>query len=140
LANKQEPRYAEVRTAIKKLIDRQERLLTTTQNFAEFCNVATRPVANNGFGRTTADALQSFEHEVASLCTVLSERDAVYAELKRLIKVYNVVGKQVHDARLVAMMLVWQVVNILTLNDHDFRRYEAEGIRIVTPQELVATS
>jgi hypothetical protein len=37
------------------------------------------------------------------------------------------------------MMLAWQIESILTLNDRDFRRYEPEGIKIVTPAELIAT-
>jgi hypothetical protein len=60
----------------------------------------------------------------------------VYGELKRLIARYGVVGKQVHDARLVAMMLTWQVENLLTLNDRDFQRYAPEGITIVTPASI----
>ena len=52
----------------------------------------------------------------------------------------RVSGKQVHDARLVAMMLAWQIDSILTLNDRDFRRYEPEGIRIVTPDSLTSAS
>jgi hypothetical protein len=38
----------------------------------------------------------------------------------------------------VAMMLTWQIENVLTLNDRDFRRYEPEGIRTVTPAEVIA--
>jgi hypothetical protein len=52
---------------------------------------------------------------------------------------YNVVGKQVHDARFAAMMLVWQVENLLTLNEHDFARYEPEGIKILTPASILAS-
>jgi hypothetical protein len=60
--------------------------------------------------------------------------------LKRLIAKYAVSGKQVHDARLVAMMLVWQIEQVLTLNDRDFRRYEPEGITVVTPASITASS
>jgi hypothetical protein len=38
------------------------------------------------------------------------------------------------------MMLIWQIENILTLNDRDFSRFMPEGIRILTPQDLVAKS
>jgi hypothetical protein len=34
-------------------------------------------------------------------------------------------------------MLTWQVDNILTLNDRHFRRFEPEGINVVTPAELI---
>ena len=57
-------------------------------------------------------------------------------ELKRLITKYGVIGKQVHDARIVAMMLTWQLNRILTLNDRDFRRYAPEGI-VVAPTASV---
>jgi hypothetical protein len=60
--------------------------------------------------------------------------------LKRLIAKYAVSGKQVHDVRLVAMMLVWQIENVLTLNDRDFRRYEPEGITVVTPSTIASSN
>jgi len=40
-----------------------------------------------------------------------------------LLVAYNVVGVQVHDARLVAAMHVHGVKRILTFNDRDFVRY-----------------
>jgi hypothetical protein len=60
--------------------------------------------------------------------------------LKRLIATYCVIGKQVHDARLIAVMLIWQVENLLTLNERDFQRYAPEGITIVTPASLSTPS
>lgn len=50
---------------------------------------------------------------------------------------YNVIGKQVHDARLAAMMLTWGVENILTLNERNFRRFEPESIYVVAPANLI---
>jgi hypothetical protein len=35
-------------------------------------------------------------------------------------------------------MLAWQIETVLTLNERDFRRYEPEGITIVTPAQLIA--
>jgi hypothetical protein len=46
----------------------------------------------------------------------------------------------VHDARLAAMMLAWQVDSILTLNDRDFRRYEPEGIQVMNPEATTGGS
>jgi predicted nucleic acid-binding protein len=140
LIDKQDPRHALVNAALGVLGNRGESLVITTQNLAEFCNVATRPVANNGLGMTPNDALDLIEHEIEPICSALAEPAAVYAELKRLIATYGVLGKQVHDARLVAMMLVWQVENLLTLNDRDFQRYAPEGITIVTPASLSTPS
>ena len=44
-------------------------------------------------------------------------------------------GIQVHDARLVAVMLVHGIENILTLNVTDFQRYP--GISAVHPQKVI---
>jgi predicted nucleic acid-binding protein len=133
LVDKQDRRHALVKAAVGMLGNRGESLVVATQNIAEFCNVSTRPVANNGLGVTPKVALDLLEREIEPICSALAEPAPVYGELKRLVATYSVIGKQVHDARLVAMMLVWQVENILTLNDRDFRRYEPEGITIVTP-------
>jgi predicted nucleic acid-binding protein len=58
-----------------------------------------------------------------------SER--VHFEWRRLVVRYSVAGVQVHDARLVASMLVHGVPNLLTLNGRDFARYAT--IRAVHP-------
>jgi predicted nucleic acid-binding protein len=137
IADTYDAQHPLVRVAVGKLGNQRETLIISTQNVAEFCNVATRPKRNNGLGLAPRVALDLFEREVESICTVVPEPDATHDQLKRLIAKYGVVGKQVHDTRLVAMMLSWQIENILTLNDRDFRRYEPEGIRIVAPDALI---
>lgn len=47
---------------------------------------------------------------------------------------FAVSGVRVHDARLVAAMLVHGVGHVLTLNEADFRRYD--GITVVEPDSL----
>jgi hypothetical protein len=51
------------------------------------------------------------------------------------VRQYDVVGRAVHDAQLVASMLVNGITHILTLNGADFQRYVAE-ITVVHPREL----
>ena len=46
---------------------------------------------------------------------------------------YGVSGVQVHDARLVATMIVHGVTHILTFNTSDFVRYAPQGIVAVDP-------
>jgi predicted nucleic acid-binding protein len=139
LIDKRDSLHSLIEDAVDKLIIRQETLLVTTQNLAELWNVATRPIANNGLGLSTADVKYLYEETVVPICSVVAEGENTHVEFLRLLSQYRVVGKQVHDARLVAMMLAWQIENILTLNDRDFRRYEPEGIKIVTPAELIAS-
>jgi predicted nucleic acid-binding protein len=132
LTNIQDPQHSVVRQAVEALVDRREELYLTTQNAAEYWNVSTRPISENCVGLPPAAVITPLEQTIEPICTVLVERRALYSELKRLMAKYSVVGKQVHDARLVAMMLVWQIENVLTLNERDFRRYEPEGISIVS--------
>lgn len=138
LANPQDVQHETVSRAVRLLINRQDELVMATQNVAEFCNVLTRPVTVNGLGLSPSDAINFIQQDIEPICQIVVDHSTVYDELKRLITTYNVSGKQVHDARLVALMLAWQIENILTLNDRDFRRYEPEGIKIVTPMEMIA--
>jgi len=55
-------------------------------------------------------------------------------EWERLVAVHNVSGKNTHDARLVAAMIVHGVSTILTFNVHDFTRYP---ISVLDPATLI---
>ena len=140
LANKQDAQHSLVRAAIRMLGNRQQDLFITAQNIAEFCNVATRPIVNNGFGLPPAEAINLLERDIEPICAVLDEPAVLRDELKRLIVRYNVVGKQVHDARLVAMMLTWRIDAILTLNERNFLRFVPEGIAVVSPGTLISAN
>ena len=56
---------------------------------------------------------------------------------RRLVVAYSVVGVKVHDARLVAAMLVHGVTHLLTLNTNDFTRYSS--ITAVHPRTVTET-
>jgi predicted nucleic acid-binding protein len=95
---------------------------TTVANLAEFANVATRPVMANGVGLSSAQAqarIRTFEGQLA----VFSESIESYEIWKRLLAQYEVRGRQVHDARIVAIMLQEGIRNILTFNTPDFARF-----------------
>jgi predicted nucleic acid-binding protein len=140
LADQSDAQHETVHRAVRLLIAAREELLITTQNMAEFCNVATRPIANNGLGLTSVEAIKLLEDDIEPICAVIAETEEVYASLKRLIGKYSVTGKQVHDARLVAVMLTWHVDTILTLNERNFRRFQPEGITIITPGSIAASN
>jgi predicted nucleic acid-binding protein len=127
-----------VNQSVAKLLAEKHPLFVSNQNIAEFYNVATRPLVSNGLELPAAVATNAFANIVEPICGILLEQLSLYSELKRLVVQYNVGGKQVHDARLVAIMRRWNVDKILTLNDRDFRRYEPEGIAAVTPTQLLA--
>ena len=61
---------------------------------------------------------------------------AILSTWEQLVSSYTAVGKQNHDARIVAAMLVHGVHTVLTFNKEDFMRYP--DITVLTPQDLVA--
>jgi predicted nucleic acid-binding protein len=121
-----------VRAAVRKLRADGHYLQASPQNFVEFWNVATRPVARNGLGLTPADA-DRLLRLVERLFPLIPDVPAVYTEWRQLVVAQGVSGVQVHDARLVAVMLVNGLTHILTLNMGDFVRYAALGIVAVDP-------
>ena len=128
----EDPRYQTVQDAVNKLKVDGHQLQTTSQNFAEFWNVATRPTNQNGFGHTlfeTEQLLLGLERFFA----LLPDSPNVYPVWRRLVVKYDVSGVQVHDARLVAAMIVHNVTHILTFNATDFERYADEGIVAADP-------
>jgi predicted nucleic acid-binding protein len=138
LANKGDAQHETINRAVEFLLGNRHKLVTTNQNIAEFWNVATRPIADNGWGLSTELAASSIRSAIEPICTILREHSEHYSQLKRVLASYHVIGKQVHDARLVASMLTWKIDHILTLNEKHFRRFEVEGIIIDTPQSVLS--
>ena len=132
VAHDVDARYPIVQAAVHKLWANGHQLQTTSQNFSEFWNVSTRPTDRNGFGFTpykTDELLRTLEQSFP----LLQDSPDVYPEWRQLIVKYNVSGVQVHDARLVATMMVHDVKHILTFNTSDFTRYAPEEIIAIDP-------
>ncbi len=136
LAEPDYPDYRVVRGACETLIGRGEQLCYAAQNLVEFWNVCTRPLAQNGFGLPVAEADER-ARIIESELRCLPDGERVHIEWRRIVVLYAVAGVKVHDARLVACMLVHNVPNILTLNDRDFTRYS--GISAVHPRTLLVS-
>ena len=68
------------------------------------------------------------------LFTLLPEAP-LQREWERLVTAHRVSGKNTHDARLVAAMMVHGVSSILTFNVQDFTRYA--GIVVLDPGTVV---
>ena len=130
-----DPRHRIVRTTVRELLAGGHQLRTTSQNFAEFWNVSTRPTDRNGFGRTPFEINPILQH-LEGLFPLLPDSPDMYSNWRRLVVKYRVSGVQVHDARLVASMLVHDVTHILTFNTQDFTRYAPEGIAAVNPSAV----
>ena len=129
-----DPAYPEVRRAIKLLKLRGEKLITLTQNVAEFWNVCTRPATvRGGYGLSVQDTVRKLRL-IEKLIEIKPDSLAVFQEWKRLVVQHSVRGVQTHDERLVAGMSVYGIGNLLTLNDADFKRYA--GIAVLRPLDI----
>lgn len=133
---KSDPQYKPIRETLRQLIRNGEELVTSFQNIAEFINVSTRPTAaRGGYGLAHSTVVTRVDF-IELLCRLITENDASYLLWKALVADHGVTGVAVHDARLVAVMLSHSVHRVLTLNAQDFRRYESEGIVVLSPYEV----
>lgn len=124
-----------VRAAVDRLLLRGETVYITAQNLVEFRALATRPLAANGLGLPPEEASIRAQR-IEAIFPLLSETPDIYVHWRRLADTYRVVGRQVFDARLVAVMLAHGVTHILTLDAPHFRPFAAESITVVEPHEV----
>lgn len=137
LFDRSHPDCLTIRAAVRSLKARQERLYTTHQNIAEFWNVSTRPLAaRGGLGLAGAKVVARVLF-IERLCVLVPGDDRSYLEWRRLVTQLNVTGASVHDARLAAVMLAYNIANVLTLNPQDFRRYP--GVTVVEPSDVAVS-
>jgi predicted nucleic acid-binding protein len=122
--------------AAAALLGDKESLCLVSQNLFEFWVVATRPAAQNGLGLSPAQA----ESELTTLknqFTVHDDTPAIRPAWEGLVVKYQVVGKNAHDTRLVAAMIVHGIPRILTFNTTDFQRYQE--ITAISPADVLNT-
>jgi predicted nucleic acid-binding protein len=114
--------HSRIATGATNALDaKNQTMLMTHRSIVEFWSVATRPVSANGLGFSLEEA--KFEIDgLKKLFGVLPELP-VHEQWQRLVIRYRVSGKNVHDTRLVAAMVVHGVREILTFNGADFARY-----------------
>jgi predicted nucleic acid-binding protein len=98
-------------------------LCTSGQILREYLAVATRPVAKNGLGMSLPEALGN-ARAIRERTTLLAEDAKVAGRLLGLLADVECRGKQVHDANLVATMLVYGIGAVVTMNLEDFARFE----------------
>jgi predicted nucleic acid-binding protein len=98
----------------------------------EYWVVATRAIAENGLGMTTAEAEVDVEQLTRQFRFFRDER-AIFDRWRQLVAQYDVRGKTGHDTRLVAAMDRHGIKHLVTFNDQDFRRFWS--ISIIHPDQ-----
>lgn len=116
-----------------RLLQQQNQLYITGQNIIEFWVVATRPTEVNGLG-WAVERTRSEIQQILNQFPILEETPQIFPYWLQLVTQYQLQGKRVHDARLVAVMLAYNVTHLLTFNPDDFRRIEE--ITVVSPESV----
>jgi predicted nucleic acid-binding protein len=129
LANTTDPKYAVAANAVRELRRRGGDVYVTAQCLVEFRAMATRPLAVNGLGMAAAD-VEAMATDFEAEFPQLPETPAIYPAWKALVQALGVVGKQVHDARLVAVCHAHAVTHLLTFNVGHFNRLVGFGPRV----------
>jgi predicted nucleic acid-binding protein len=123
--------------ALDRLRELGDELSIAPQNLYEFWVVATRSTIQNGLGMSASDALLELSR-LKALFVLLADRPDILQEWERLVSVQQIIGKNGHDARLVASMNVHGVLRLLTFNDKDFQRFS--NIEVLLPDAILKSA
>jgi predicted nucleic acid-binding protein len=120
-----------VANAIKKVRADGHDMFVVPQVIYEFWVVATRPAKKNGLGMST-ERVVLLVGQILNMFKLLDDPGGIYGRWFDIVTAEKVLGKQAHDARLVAAMAVHGLDAIMTQNVGDFKRYG--GIQIIDPR------
>jgi predicted nucleic acid-binding protein len=137
LANKSDAQHGVALHAAIELHRRGEILNLTPQVLIEFRSIATREIAQNGLGFSAVDTEASAAGFETAFPLVVDTPD-IYPAWKGLVASLGIIGKQVHDARLVAVCHAHGITHLLTFNVADFGRMAqfGPGLVIVDPASI----
>jgi predicted nucleic acid-binding protein len=131
------PRHPLAVDALAAILQRGDEIFITAQNLIEFWSVASRPSAANGLG-WTVEAVQREIDRLLAQFPFLDETPAIFVHWRALVTRHSVVGRRVHDARLVGVMLAHNISHLLIFNGDDFRQFSE--IVTVEPAQVVPPS
>ena len=114
------PQHASARDLLTTAAEGRFHIALSGQVLREYLVVATRPVAANGLGLETRDGLRNVEVFTGPPFLFCDESEAVSIRLQDLISTHKLSGKRVHDANIVATMLVHGISRLITQNTRDF--------------------
>jgi predicted nucleic acid-binding protein len=122
--------HAQAMSVVAALRMRDEILCVVPQVLYEFWVVATRPVQPNGLGMTAAEADADLAKIIQRFRLIRDER-AIFDPWRRLVTQHQVLGKNAHDARLIAAMQRHGITRIVSFNADDFKRFP--GVTTIDP-------
>ncbi len=140
LANSSDRFYQSTLQAVIALHRHQAVLQITPQTLIEFRSVATRPIEVNGLG-LSSKAATAQANQFEDLFSLLTDNALIFPLWKDLVDTVGVIGKQVHDARIVAVCLAHNISHLLTFNIQHFERLATygNGVMVISPDTMEKT-
>lgn len=115
-------------------IEKQYDLFLCAQVLIEYWVLSTRPVDANGPGRSVSLTYEDCV-DYMELMPLLDEPPDIARRWLDLVRLYEVKGKEVHDARPVAFASAHEIPYVLTLNPSDFNR--CQEVTAIAPAKLI---
>ena len=126
-----------VKKLFKSVIQAGFHLAFCGQIIREYLVVATRPVDVNGFGLRSGDAVHNIM-EFQKLMLIYNEKKTTAESLQHLVVKYQLKGKRIHDANIVATMKTHGIKYLITDNSADFKCFEdIETFKINETMEIL---
>jgi predicted nucleic acid-binding protein len=120
--------------ALRKLRAANEPIYYTPQVLAEFWNVCTRPsTARGGLGLSVEQTTRKVKL-IEKHFQLLPDSLTTFLQWRRLVSDFKIKGVQVHDAKMAASMIVYNIPYLVTFNEKDFQRYPI--ITAVNPVDI----
>ena len=115
------PFHEESKESFSK-IEKNSQLWISRQIIREYSVITTRTdlIAKPLNSKELIDDIIIFEN----LFTIADDTYNTTKSLLELINKYNISGKKIHDANIVATMIENNIEKLLTKNNNDFKRYE----------------
>lgn len=124
------PNYSVVKPFVDAYIVRGDELWISGQVIREYFNQVTRP--QSFMQPMDAAQIELQYKKLRAVFKIANETEAVIEQFVSLLQTHPTGGKQVHDANLVATMLVYGIDTLLTINIDDLKRF-ADKIKVVSP-------
>lgn len=122
--------HQEAKSLITKMLNDDVELWISRQIIREYLVQITHP---NTFSiPLTIDEILEDINTMLSLYIVADETQQTTEQLLQLLKEYPTIGKQIHDANIVATMLVHGIDTLLTINIDDMKRF-GNRISLISP-------
>lgn len=123
------PEYEKVYAFVSQYFDDNYELWISRQIIREYIAQCTRP--QNFVKPLSTEEIVEQVKGFYGLFKIADETEVVTQKLLQLIQTYQIGGKQIHDANIVATMLANEIEQLITLNHSDFKRYEPK-ISLIT--------